>query len=398
MLLLLFYFLLLVQLVLGLSSLRQGIRWLQTARRRSAVPVGFYLPRVALLCPVKGLEPGLEENLLALTQFDYVAYEIFFAVAGAQDPAHALLQRIAAASKRPVHIIVAGPARDCGEKVNNLRAAVEKAGAEFEVLVFADSDGRPPRRWLARMVAPLADAQLGAATGFRWLLPNRGGFWSALVSAWNAPIATYLGEHNHNFCWGGGTAIRRDRFEEIHALEAWHGSVSDDFTLTRALGSAGYAIAFVPECLVASPTDVEAHKFFEFTNRQMIITRVYAPKIWTQALIGHGLYSAAVLLGLGIWAGTWVVGLPSLQILLLALVPPILAAVRGVLRQMAVLDLLPEWRQQLLRYGWAWTLLAPLVPFVFFYNSTVAAFCRTITWRGIRYELVSPDQTRILPH
>ncbi len=218
-----------------------------------------------------------------------------------------------------------------------------------------------------------------------------------MVSAWNAPIATYLGDHNHNFCWGGGTAIRRERFEEVHALEAWRGSVSDDFSLTRALGNAGYAIAFAPDCLVASPTDATAHQFFEFTSRQMIITRVYAPKIWTQALIGHGLYSATLSLGLGLWAATWIVGLPSLQILLLALVSPILAAVRGVLRQMAVLDLLPEWRQQLLRFGWAWTLLAPLVPLVFFYNSVVAAFSRTITWRGIRYELLSPSETRILP-
>jgi cellulose synthase/poly-beta-1,6-N-acetylglucosamine synthase-like glycosyltransferase len=391
----LFYFLLLVQLVLGISSLRQGLRWLHTARRRVRLPAGFYMPRVALLCPVKGLEPGLEENLTALTQFDYVAYEIFFAVANPHDSAHPLLQRIAAAAKRPVHIVVAGAARDCGEKVNNLRAAVEKAGAEFDVLVFADSDGRPPRRWLAHLVAPLAEPQLGAATTFRWLLPHRGGFWSALVSAWNAPVATYLGEHSHNFCWGGGTAIRRDRFEEIHALEAWHGSVSDDFSLTRALGNAGYAIAFVPECLVASTTAAGAHQCFEFTNRQMIITRVYAPKIWTQALIGHGLYSVTVLLGLGLWARAWFVGLPSLQILLLALVPPLLAATRGVLRQMAVLDLMLEWREQLLRCGWAWTLLAPLVPFLFFYNALVATFRRTITWRGIRYRLVSPRETRV---
>src|SRR4029077_6154207 len=112
-----FYLLLLAQIVLGLSSFRQGLRWLRTARQRVAAPAGFYLPRVALLCPVKGLEPGLEENLVALTQFDYVAYEIFFAVATVHDPAYPLLQRIAAAGKRPAHIVVAGPAQDCGEKV-----------------------------------------------------------------------------------------------------------------------------------------------------------------------------------------------------------------------------------------------------------------------------------------
>jgi ceramide glucosyltransferase len=392
----LFYILVVEQILQGLNSLRSGFLWMRMARQRSATPAGFYAPRVALLCPVKGLELGLEENLTALTQFDYAPYEIFFAVAGAKDAAIPLLQRIAAKSKRSVHIVEAGAARDCGEKVNNLRVAVEQAGGEFDVLVFADSDGRPPRRWLARLVAPLADQRVGAATTFRWLLPAGGGFWSALASAWNAPIATYLGNHNHNFCWGGGTALRRARFEEVRGQEAWSGSVSDDFSLTSALRNAGFPIVFVPEALVASPVDMDAHKLFEFTTRQLIITRVYAPKIWLQALIGHSLYCAAVLLGLGVWAATWAAGLPSLQILLLALLPPILCAVRGIFRLIAVLDLMPEWQKELLRYGWAWTLLAPLVPFLSLYNAIVAGFCRTITWRGTRYELISARQTQIL--
>ena len=393
-----FYLLILEQMLQGLHDLFGGIVWLRMARQRLAKPAGFYLPRVALFCPVKGLEPGLEENLHALTRFDYGPYEIFFTLAGAYDTAAALLGRIAATSKRPVHIVHAGPARDCGEKVNNLRAAVEQAGRQFEVFVFVDSDGRLPRRWLTRLVAPLTDQDLGAATTFHWLLPRAGGFWSVLAAAWNAPIATYLGKHDHNFCWGGGTAIRRVRFEEIGGLETWRGSVSDDYSLTRALEAHALGIDFVPECLVPSPTDMDANRFFEFTNRQLIITRVYAPKIWARALLGHGLYCATVMLGSGLWAGNWILGFPSLQILLVALLPPILSAIRGALRLAAALELMPEWRDQLLKYGWAWTLLAPLVPFVFLYNALVAGFRRTITWRGTRYELVSPQRTRILAH
>lgn len=392
----LFYFVVIEQILQGLFSLFEGFRWLQNTRRQLSSPSGFYVPRVAVLCPVKGLEPGLEENLAALTQFDYVSYEIFFALASEKDPACEVVKRVAAKSKRPVHVVYAGEPHDCGEKVNNLRHAVEQAGAEFEVLVFADSDGRTTRRWLGRLVAPLVDPNLGAATAFRWLLPVRGDFWSAFVSAWNAPIATYLGDHNHNFCWGGGTAIRRDRFEEIRGLEAWYGSVSDDFSLTSAVQGAGFRIAFVPDCMVASPVDLDRPKVLEFTNRQMIITRVYAPRIWWQALIGHTLYCTAVILGIALWIENLVLGLPGLQLLLLALLPPILCALRGVLRLAAVQDLMPEWKQQLLRYGWVWTMLAPLVPFIALYNVVVSAFQRTITWRGTRYQLISSRQTQIL--
>jgi ceramide glucosyltransferase len=253
-------------------------------------------------------------------------------------------------------------------------------------------------------VAPLSDARVGAATTFRWLLPRNGGFWSALVAAWNAPIATHLGEHNHNFCWGGGTAIRRERFEEVQALEAWRGSVSDDFSLTQALRACGLRVEFVPECLVASQSEMTARQFAEFTTRQLIITRVYDSKLWVQAFVGHGLYSATVLVGLCLWAFTWAAGFPSFQLLLLVMLPPIIGAFRGMVRLTAVLELMPESRVQILRFGWAWTLLAPLVPFVFLYGSCVAAFRvaafrRTIMWRGTCYLLVSAQQTRVItPH
>jgi cellulose synthase/poly-beta-1,6-N-acetylglucosamine synthase-like glycosyltransferase len=392
----LFYLLVVQQIAQGLYSLWQGFGWLQAARKRLARPTGFFAPRVAVFCPVKGLEPGLEENLAALTELDYPEFEVFLAVSGVEDPAYRLLERVAALSKHPVHIVRAGRAKDCGDKVNNLRAAVDQAGDKFDVFVFTDSDGRPSRRWLARLVAPLADTRLGAATTFRWLIPLRGGLWSALASAWNASIATYLGEHDNNFCWGGGTAIRRLRFEEIRAAEFWRGSVSDDYSLTNALRHAGYKIEFVPECLVPSLGDLDLHGLLEFTTRQLIITRVYAPRLWKIAALGHVFYCAALLLGLALWVGSFFSGRPGIHFLILILLLLGLAAVRGMLRLAAVLDLLPEWRETLLAYAWAWTLLAPIVPFVYAYNATVAAFSRRIRWRGIRYELVSPRQTHII--
>jgi hypothetical protein len=391
-----FYILFVQQIAQGLYSLWQGVLWLGMAKKRLARPTGFYAPRVALFCPVKGMEPGLEENLTALTEFDYPEYEVFLAVAGPDDPAYRVLERVASMSKRRVRIVRAGRAKDCGDKVNKLRAAVEQAGTEFDIFVFADSDGRPSRRWLARLVAPLANEQLGAVTTFRWLIPLRGSFWSGLVSAWNASIATYLGEHGNNFCWGGGTAIRRQRFEEARVADAWSGSVSDDYSLTNAVKNAGYAIEFVPECLVASLTDVTSSAFFEFTNRQLIITRVYSPQHWKLAALGHFSYCAAILLGLGFWATSLFTGQPSIHFLMPTLLLLGLSAFRGILRVVAVLELLPEWRETLLAYAWAWTLLAPIVPFVYTYNAIVAAFTRRIRWRGIRYELVSACQTRQL--
>ena len=392
----LFYFLVLEQIFQGLHNLWKGLRWLNLAQLRSGSHSGFYAPPLALFCPVKGIEPGLEQNLAALTGFDYSNYEIFFTMASGEDPVRKILDKLAASSKRPIHIVIAGRPEGCGEKVNNLRAAVQQAAEGFDAYVFTDSDGRPARNWLARLVAPLADANLGAVTTFRWFFRQGGGFCSALASAWNAPVATYLGEHHNNFCWGGGTAIRRERFEQIRAFEYWNGSVSDDLSLTHALRNAGCSILFAPECMVPAMFDCDAANLLEFTNRQIVITRVYEPRLWALGGLAHALYCGAVLTGIGIFFANLFTGAPAIHILLLALAPPVLSMARGVLRLTAIMEVLPEWKSKLLADGWIWTLLAAVVPFLSLWNTVVSLFTRKIRWRGIRYELLSPGQTRIL--
>ena len=392
----LFYFLVIEQIFQGLHNLWKGLRWLNLAQRRAGSHSGFYAPRVALFCPVKGIEPGLEQNLAALTGFDYSNYEIFFTMASGEDPVRKIIDKLAASSKRPIHIVIAGRPDGCGEKVNNLRAAVQQAAGGFDAYVFTDSDGRPARNWLARLVAPLADANLGAVTTFRWFFRQGGGFCSALASAWNAPVATYLGEHHNNFCWGGGTAIRRERFEQIRAFEYWNGSVSDDLSLTHALRNAGCSILLAPECMVPAMFDCDAANLLEFTNRQIVITRVYEPRLWALGGLAHALYCGAVLTGIGIFFANLFTGAPAIHILLLALAPPVLSMARGVLRLTAIMEVLPEWKPKLLADGWIWTLLAAVVPFLSLWNTVVALFTRKIRWRGIRYELLSPGQTRIL--
>lgn len=392
----LFYILVLLQVLLGSYAVWEGVQWLRLARRSLTSHPGFYAPRVALICPCKGVETALELNLSALTTFDYPNYEIFFALAATDDPAYETVRRVVAGSKKKAHIVVAGLPRERGEKVNNIWAAVEQLSPDFEVLVFTDSDGRPAHHWLHHLVAPLGDGRFGAATTFRWLLPGHGGFASALGAAWNASIATSLAQPGRNFCWGGGTAIRRKVFDECRVLDYWMGSVSDDYSMTRALEHARRRIHFVPECLVPSVHESDFRGLLEFTNRQMVITHVYAPRLWMLTALSHFLYCLTLVLGIGLLLSSWMTGAPGLHYLMLASLAPLLAAAKGYLRMVAVTELLANWKEKILQLGWAWTVLAALVPFLFLANCLVAAFTRRIVWRGIRYELVSPTQTRIL--
>lgn len=396
----LFYILVLLQLAGGIYSLWEGLQWYGMVRKRLGSHTGFYAPVAAVICPCKGNEPGLEENLAALTKFEYPSYELYFVLATSLDPALKVIERVKAASARPVHIVIAGPSENCGEKVYNLRRAVEALPEQFETMVFTDSDVRLARGWLSKLVAPLQDPRIGATTGYRWIIPSRrigeGGSASAMASAWNAAIATMLGKPHGNFCWGGGTAIRRKNFDEAHVLEAWEGAVSDDFALTAALERHSKEIIFCPECLAPTLHPWTGTELVEFTNRQMAITRVYSPRRWALGAVAHLGYSVTLIYTAITILVAMIAGDPWVQMAFLTTLIPLLAAVKGAFRTLAVTELLPEWKAKLGEWGWVWTFLAPVVPFLFAWNFLASLGSKTIRWRGIRYEMVSPSMTRVL--
>jgi cellulose synthase/poly-beta-1,6-N-acetylglucosamine synthase-like glycosyltransferase len=393
-----FYFLAILQILVGLYLLWQGLQWLSYARRRASTDPGFYAPHTAVLCPCKGLEQGLERNLTALTEFDHQNYEVFFILASESDPAHSIVKRVAAASRRKAHVIIAGQPQGCGEKVNNLRAAMEQLPTEFEFLVFADSDGRPGKSWLQKLVAPLNDPRIGATTTMRWLIPNRSNVATALLACWNAPVVTMLSEKGRNFCWGGGTAIRRSVFDQIGVVEDWRNSVSDDYSMTRALQRAGRSILFVPECLTLSYVETDFAGLLEFTNRQILITRVYDQQTWAFGLATHALYCLTLLLGVSLWLGDVFATLPSFHLAILTFLPVLLAVIRGALRVVGVTEVLPAARSQIMSQAWIYILLTVFIPFLYLVNFVTSLVTRKIRWRGVDYELISADQTHILAY
>jgi cellulose synthase/poly-beta-1,6-N-acetylglucosamine synthase-like glycosyltransferase len=392
----LFYFLAIPQILLGVYLIWQGLQWLGYVRRRMHSDPGFYSPRVAVLCPCKGIEPGLERNLISLTEFERQTYEIFFILASDKDPARSIIDRVVKSSRVKAHVVIAGKPMGCGEKVNNLRVAVEQLPAEFEVLVFSDSDGRPGRAWLHHMVAPLGNPTVGATTTMRWFIPNQTNLPTALLAAWNAPIVTMLSEKGKNFCWGGGTAIRRSIFEQSHAMDAWRNSVSDDYSLTRALEHVGASIMFVPDCLTPSYVETDLEGLMEFTNRQVLITRVYAQKIWRSAALTHFLYCLTLVTGFLLILGNLATQRPAFHIVTLTFLPVLLSSIRGALRLIGVTEALPGARPQISGQAWIYLLLTVFVPFLYVANFVNSLVTRRMRWRGVAYELIGPEQTRIL--
>ena len=394
----LFYYLAILQIGLGLYLLWTGLQWLAYARRRLRGDPGFYSPKAAVLCPCKGLEPDLERNLAALGEFEYKNYEVFYILASANDPAYNAVRRIAEQSHVPAHVVIAEKPDGCGEKVNNLRVAIQQLAPEFDVLVFADSDGRPGKSWLRRLVAPLSDSRVGAVTTMRWLIPTRANLASTLLAAWNASVVTMLRERGRNFCWGGGTAISRIVFEQTGVLEEWSHSVSDDYSMTRALERANRSIVFAPDCLTPSFVNADFFSLFEFTNRQMVITRIYSGKMWASAAFTHLLYCFTAFLGTWLTISNILAGVPAFHLAILTFTSMVLAAIRSGIRVLAATEVLPGERLRIIEQAPAHIFLGILIPLLFLLNFAASLLTRKIRWRGVTYELVSPQQTRILAY
>ncbi len=369
----------LLSLILGILAILQGLVALfdgiRSARHmRTFRPRRVAGERVMVFCPCKGIDSGFEKNIRSILDQDYPHFDVTFIVDSIDDPAYGALTGLGVP-----RILVAGHATTRGQKVHNLAYAIEQTDTSAAtVFVFCDSDARFPREWLSRLLAPLNADNI--TTGYRWYATPRFHLQTLLRSAWNASSVSVLGDHNRNFAWGGSTAIHQETFNRLKILDAWRGSVSDDYSVTRAAERGRVRIVFIPECLIPSYGECTWSELFEFTTRQIIITRVYHPRLWGIGFAGHLIFTAAFFI--------------------LPLTHPILwfalygiSAVRSWIRYRAIGTVLP--RPALSNYGWFYILCSPLVALLYLYNMTCAAFSREIVWRQIHYRLVSPHETRV---
>ena len=383
----LYYFLAAVSCWFGIKSLVSGLRYVAYVRRETSRPLPAYRPYVSVIAPSRGLEPGLVDNLRPLLTQDYPRYEVLFVLDAADDPVIKVVEELTSTSRVAARTVIAGPATDSGQKVHNLRVATTKVDPESEVLVFVDTDARPSKIWLKQLVAPLADEMLGASSGYRWFVPEKGGFASRLRSVWNASIASALGEDKtKNFCWGGSTAIRRTTFNQLNVNDRWRGTVSDDFTITHILKEANLPIHFTPKCLVPSVGDCDFRELLEFTTRQIKITRVYAPHLWLPLLLGSALFTIAFFGGLvliGLYPRSSAAYVFVTIIFTLGFLKSFIRF-RAISTDGALLDLL------------AHIFLWPIAQLLYLYNAIAAGFSRRIKWRGITYELKSPTEAVII--
>jgi|UniRef100_A0A7V6A1Z7 ceramide glucosyltransferase len=315
---------------------RAGSRVLGPEARRQEPDPPQRWPSLALIVPVAGAPPGLAARLEALLCQDYPDYQVIFATRDQADPATRLISSLIWGRSR-ARLVVAGPARNCGQKNQNLLAGVKLAGEVPEILAFCDSNQEAPPDFLQKLVAPVARGEGVVTSGYHHVIPgdNRLATWGRAISVLTLYLTKAIPWLNQP--WGGATAIRRDAFESLHVAHLWSETVVDDVSLAALLVHNRIPVCLSQGADLATKVSGETMASWQsWLFRQWIYLKYYLPGSWMAAgvllhlLTGFTIMSLAQLplafLGWGtrltiILSAAFLIGLASLALALRRLHP-----------------------------------------------------------------------------
>jgi ceramide glucosyltransferase len=277
-----------------------------TARfpRRALPAQPAAMPRVTILKPLHGVEPGLFENLASFCTQNYSgAVQIVFGVQDPRDEAIAVVEELRAKfADRQLDLVVDTTMHGLNRKVSNLINMWRRA--EHDVVVLADADMRVDPDYLARVVTALDQPGVGAVTCLYHGLPGPG-IWARLsslgINAHFLPnVIMGLGLNMAQPCFGSTIALRREALIEIGGFVRVADCLADDYALGAALRARGYGIAVCPLTIGHMCGDVSATDLWQHELRWARTIRSLDPVGYAGSVVTHAfaVALAAALAGL----------------------------------------------------------------------------------------------------
>ena len=303
-----------------LVSLGAALRLL--GRRRAATPAA--LPPVTVLKPVRGAGDGLYENLASFCRQDYAALQIVVGVDDPDDPAVAIVRRLERDFPHLDIVLAVGSLPGANRKIANVLQMMRHA--RHDVLVLSDADVRVRPDYLAAVVTPLADPDVGLTTCLYRAVGGRGLpalVESLLINTWFIPMALTAGLRPLRHAFGATIAVKREALEAIGGFAALRDHLADDYLLGHRVAEAGYRVELLPyvvETFIDSTTlgDVWRHQL-----RWVRTYRVCQPLGWALSIVTHATFwglLAVLASGGAMAAWSLLAGLVGLRVATLLLV------------------------------------------------------------------------------
>ncbi len=278
--------------------------WRFPLHQRTANP--SFQPPVSLLKPLKGADEHTLQCLRSWFEQDYPGeVQILFGVASDTDPVCEVVRNLGTQYSRiKWELIICGPPVGANAKVSSLIKLSRLA--RHEVLVVSDADVRVPRDFLASVVAPLKDAEVGLVNCFyRMANPSNAAMqWEAVaVNAdfWSQ-VLQGLSLAPQDFALGAVMATRRDQLQKIGGYEALSDHLADDFQLGNRI------VHVAKKNIVLCPVVVDC------LSHTMGVQEVWTHQLrWARTIrvCRPAPYALSILSNATIWPLLWAALLPS---------------------------------------------------------------------------------------
>jgi cellulose synthase/poly-beta-1,6-N-acetylglucosamine synthase-like glycosyltransferase len=348
----------------------------QRARRRYRRD---YAPTVSLFVPCAGANEHFADNIRAFLQLLHERAKLFFIVESRNDPAFPILRQLTRTSTH-AYIVMAGPAKFCGQKNYNLLKGIRASEERDEVYVFLDSNTALNPQQLHDLLMPLSDPDVTASVGFRWnILTQRtlGERLHAFMIAlqWSMMNCAFI-----QTIWGGAMALRRETFEKMGVREYWAQTSVDDMTLQQLIQQQRRKAIFVPTCVKETTNTIKTVKgATEWFTRQVLYTKFHLRPAWL-ATVAIFLYPVLNMISFPFLFSYSLIAPSETTITLTFTVGTFIGLV--MLYCVFIKRRADDHNSTL-----SWFALSPVYMLLTCSAVMRTLFMRTLTWKGIAYEL-----------
>ena len=323
-------------------------------------------PPVSILKPLRGVDPGLDENLRSVFRLIYPRFDVILGAQDPDDPALGVARRVAAEFPQVRATVVSGgPAVGRNPKVNNLANLARRA--RYPLYLISDSNIRVPADYLADLVSHRTQAGGGLVSslirgvggaGLGGTLeslqlngPAMGGL-SALTRVLKVPCAL-----------GKSMLVHRDDLERIGGFEFLGQFLAEDQICAEELTRRGQPVIVSGHII----DNILGYRTFrDFTGRHLRWARLRRHVNWWGYLVEVLVNPVFVAL----------VGLLALRTVAAALLAVLAVGF------MSSIDASTERRLGIRRPAWTYPLLELALSAVRGVLWFVPLFSSTVVWRG----------------
>lgn len=200
---------------------------------------------VSVLIPVCGVEEGAWKNWTSFCLQDHEYYEVLFGVMNPQDPAIPVLTELVAKFPDRARLVLCQEVRGINHQVSNLIHLLE--AAQYEVVIFTDSDMRVSPDYVGTVTAPLIDPAVGVVTcGYVTQTPK---FLGSALAAFgrcidfipNVLVARSI-DGGMRFALGATIATRKSVLAKFGGLQRIVNRIGSDYHIGQMASAAGYRV------------------------------------------------------------------------------------------------------------------------------------------------------------